>query len=292
MSSIRFIRTFVAVARGGSFSAASERVSLTPTAVSLQMRALENDMGQVLFDRTGKIVSLNERGHRLLPQAEALLRMYDNLCKNDNGREEVVGSISVGAVATSMTLLARTVLNLRTTHPKLRTHLEISYSGDLSMRVKERELDAALAVKNSHRIPAGTIWTPLYTEPLVFVANRRAARGRHIYELMRDRLFLRPARSTHTGALIERFMRRQRLPVHEFLELNSMRALIELAQQDVGVTIVPMQRGALWEHDPALLVERFDDPKAQRSVGLFENEGRSHLTRVVRRSLMEQLAAQ
>ncbi|SPU51405.1 LysR family transcriptional regulator [Bordetella trematum] len=289
MSSIRFLRSFVAVARSGSFSAASERVALTPTAVSLQMRALEDDLGCTLFDRTGKIVSLNERGHRMLPKAEALLQMYETLRNDDEGQQEVIGSISVGAVATSMSLLARAVLDLRASHPKLRIHLGINYSGDLSMRVKERELDAALAVKSAHRIPAGTSWTPLYTEPLVFVANRRSAGGRDTEALLRERLFLRPARNTHTGALIERFMRRRRLACNEFLEMNSMRTMIELVQQDVGVTIVPLQRTATWEKDRSLLIRHFDDPKAHRSIGLFENDARSHLTSVVRRRLLQEL---
>lgn len=290
MISIRFFRTFVAVARAGSFSAASERVSLTPTAVSLQMRALENDLRQELFDRTGKIVSLNERGHRLLPQVETLLRLYDELRNDDEGRQEVVGTITVGSVATAMGLLARTVLRLRSTHPKLVIQPGISYSGDLSMRVKEHELDAALSVKGPHRIPAGTMWTPLYDEPLVFVANRQAAGDQSMTDLLRDRLFLRPSRNTHTGSLIDRFMRRQGLPVREFLEMNTMRTIVELVQQDVGVSIVPLQRGAAWQQDPLLRVSHFDDPKAIRSIGLFENEARAHLTSAVRRSLIEQLA--
>src|SRR5690606_36680664 len=133
MSSIRFFRTIVAVACSDSSSAASERVATTPSADSLQMRALETYLGQELFDRTGKIVALNERGHRLLPKAEALLSQYDEMRNDDEGHHEVVGAISVGAVATSMALLARTVLALRVSHPKLRVHLANNYAGDLSM---------------------------------------------------------------------------------------------------------------------------------------------------------------
>jgi len=289
VTSIRFFRTFVTVARAGSFSAASEQVALTPMAVSLQMRALETDLGTTLFDRTGKVVSLNERGHRLLPRAEDLLRAYDAL-RNDDGQQEVAGTLTVGAVATTMGLLARTVLQLRSTYPKLVIQSGINYSGDLSIRVKEQKLDAALAIKNSHRTPAGTIWTPLYDEPLVFVANRHAARGRSMTQLLHERLFLRPARNTHTGALVDRLMRNHRLPVREFLEMNSLRTIVELVQQDVGVSIVPLLRGAAWQHDRLLRVAPIDDPRAVRHVGLFESERRTHLTSVLRRSLMAQMA--
>ncbi len=286
MSSIRFFRTFVAVARSGSFAAASERVSLTPAAVSLQMRSLEDDLGQILFDRSGKIVSLSESGHRLLSRADQLLALYDALRDGDSGNDEVIGSINVGAVGTSMAFLARAVLALRESHPKLKVHPAISFSGDLSLRVQSGELDAALAVKNAHKLPSGTQWTPLYTEPFVFIANRRAAGKADIQSLMQRRLFLRPSRSTHTGALIDAFIRRNHLKINEFLEMNSLRTMVELVQQDVGITIVPLTRAGHWEDDPRLRVIYFDDPSAHRVVGLFESEARSHLTSVLRRVLL------
>ncbi|WP_454695034.1 LysR substrate-binding domain-containing protein [Achromobacter aegrifaciens] len=285
MSSIRFFRTFVSVARSGSFAAASERVSLTPAAVSLQMRALEDDLGVTLFDRSGKIVSLSEGGHRLLPRAEQLLAVYDDL-RDGPGGDELVGSIDVGSVGTSMAFLARAVLTLRDSHPKLNVQPVISFSGDLSLRVRAGELDAALAVKNAHKLPSGTQWTPLYTEPFVFIANRQAAGKADVASLMARRLFLRPSRDTHTGALIDTFIRRSHLKFSDFLEINSLRTMVELVHQDVGVTIVPLTRAAHWEEDPRLRVTYFDDPSAQRTVGLFENEARSHLTSALRRVLL------
>ena len=77
MSTVRFLRTFVAVARHGSFAAAAERVALTQAAVSLQMRALEAELRRDLFDRSGRTVTLNAHGRALLPQAEYLLGLYD-----------------------------------------------------------------------------------------------------------------------------------------------------------------------------------------------------------------------
>lgn len=288
MSSIRFLRTFVAVARTGSFSAASQRVALTPTAVSLQMRTLETDLGYELFDRSGKIVALNARGYRLLPKIESLLEQYESLRHDDDGRQEVVGEISVGAIATSMAVLARTVLQLRVSHPKLQIHLATNYSGNLSMRVQHQELDAVLSTKSPHRVPAGVIWTPLYIEPFVFVASRNAVKGKSIRGLLRERLFLRVARTIHTGALIDGFMRRQRMEVNDFLEMNTLRTITELVRQDVGVTIVPLQRDAVWKDDPRLFVHEFDELGAHRRIGLFESERRSHLTSIVRNSLLEE----
>jgi len=54
MSNIRFLRTFIAVARYGSFAAAAEKVALTQAAVSMQMQSLEDDLKRPLFDRVGR----------------------------------------------------------------------------------------------------------------------------------------------------------------------------------------------------------------------------------------------
>ena len=53
MSSIRILKTFVAVATEGSFAAATQQVALTQAAIGLQMRALEDELKRPLFDRHG-----------------------------------------------------------------------------------------------------------------------------------------------------------------------------------------------------------------------------------------------
>ena len=77
MSTIRFLRTFLAVAHHGSFSEAAEQVALTQAAVSFQMRSLETELGRELFDRSGRLAILNAAGRELLPEARQLLDMYD-----------------------------------------------------------------------------------------------------------------------------------------------------------------------------------------------------------------------
>lgn len=79
MSSIRFLRTFLAVAQHGTFSEAAEQVALTQAAVSFQMRALEAELGRELFDRGGRLAILNAAGRELVPEIKRLLDLYDHL---------------------------------------------------------------------------------------------------------------------------------------------------------------------------------------------------------------------
>ena len=76
---IRELKTFIAVAREGTFAAAGQRIGLTQAAVSAQMQRLEAELGFDLFDRTGRAAHLNKRGQQLLLQAQELLHMYSTL---------------------------------------------------------------------------------------------------------------------------------------------------------------------------------------------------------------------
>src|SRR5260370_10601490 len=67
--SIRYLRTFLAIAESGSFAAASRSVRRTQSAVTVQMKALEDECGLVLFDRARRPPVLSPGGRAFLPRA-------------------------------------------------------------------------------------------------------------------------------------------------------------------------------------------------------------------------------
>src|SRR5450830_196716 len=105
MSTIRFLRTFVAAAHGGSFAAAADQVALTQAAVGQQMRALEAELKRTLFDKTGRIMVLSPAGHLLLPRAESLLAQYDAMRREVQDQQQIAGSLKLGSLITAMGLL-------------------------------------------------------------------------------------------------------------------------------------------------------------------------------------------
>lgn len=286
MSNIRFFRTFLEVTRQGSFSAASEHVSLTPTAVGLQIQALENYLGYPVFDRAGKNISLNERGHRLVPLVTRLIEICEEMKKGESDAEGLTGSLKVASIATSMGLVVKSVLRMRALHPKLSIQPGISYSGDLPARVSDGDLDAAISVKIGHKPPAGVIWTPLYCEPLVFVSNKCLAGTDSIAQILKKHLFLRVSPDSATGVLIDRYMRKKKLKPTMFLEMNAMRTIVDMVREKLGVTILPNYLGADWNDDPQLQIIRLTGGDACRYIGVFENEKRTHLTSALRQQLL------
>lgn len=287
MATIRALRTFVCVTQCGSFAAAAEKVGLTPAGVSQQMRLLEDSLGHQLFDRIGKKLSLNERGLRFLPRAQQLIDQFDELISSSDDEADPVGTIYAEAIASCMSLLVKATLSARKRFPRFTIKPAVGYSSDLSARVEAGESDAAVAVRSQRPIAIGTLWTTLYFEPFVFIANRESTEGLSMERLMRERLFLRPSLTTHTGAQIDRFVKDKKLVFGESLEMQLSRTLVELVEQDAGVTIVPLGRYSSWQENSRLRIEYFDFPDSRREIGFMESERKRQLTSHLRHLLIE-----
>ncbi|WP_233238061.1 LysR family transcriptional regulator [Bordetella sp. LUAb4] len=276
MSTVRFLRTFVAVSRYGSFSEAAERVALTQAAVSFQMRALEEELGRELFDRSGRLAILNAAGRDLLPEIKQFLDLYERIrSPRRPGPGELAGSVAVGAIVSCMGLLSKAVSTLKREHDGLDVRLFSGKSSELAGKVESGELDAALVVESGRRV-ASTRWTPLYEEPLVVIAPAKAT-GDTLHELLEGNPFLRFDRTQRTGLQIDRVLRRLNVHVHEFLELNAIETVVELVRQEVGVTLLPLLKAAQWATAPDLRVLPLpeDIGGVVRSIGLIDRREHS-----------------
>ena len=270
MSTLRFLRTFLAVAHHGTFSEAAEQVALTQAAVSFQMRALENELGRELFDRSGRLALLSAAGRELVPEATRLLEFYDRMRLPPGAPDTLAGSVSVGAIVSCMGTLSKVVSAMKREYSALEIRVFSGKSGELAGKVEAGELDAALLVEAS-RPTAHTRWTELYEEPLVVLAPASAP-GKSAREVLTQSPFLRFDRTQRTGRQIERVLRRLGVTIDEFLELNAIETLVELVRQEVGVTLLPLLNSANWQHAPDLRVLPLPRNLGSivRSVGMLE----------------------
>lgn len=251
MSTIRFLRTFVAAARGGSFAAAADQVALTQAAVGQQMRALEAELKKTLFDKTGRTMTLSPAGHLLLPRAEALLAHYEAMRQDLQDQRQIAGTIKLGSLISAMGLLSSTLATLKSLHPNLEVELRVREQSRLAEDVMSGELDAAVVVERPWPDKPGLLWTPCYEETLTVIANSSiAALDTPIAGLFANHPFIRFDRRTPTGARIDRILRRLQLVPREFLELNSLLSIVELVRKNVGFTMAPLLNNFDWESDP------------------------------------------
>jgi DNA-binding transcriptional LysR family regulator len=290
MSEIRTLRTFLAVERYGSLAAAANRMALTQAAVGQQMRALEEECRRPLFDRSRRIIQLNEAGRALVPHARRVVADYDSLLLGTDLHQGLAGSITIGATFSAIGFLSNNVLALKTRFPDLSVRLILGSSFELVRQVRSSEIDAALIVDVLGDTPAAEAWTPLYEEPLVLLASTQiAASDSDTVDLLNSQPFIRFDRRSLTGANVERALRRMHVKPNEILEVNSIAVIIELVRQNVGISVVPKLKHIGWSHDSLLETLVLPNTKWQRVIGMIEGERQPHITSVVLAQLLRSL---
>ncbi|TAL84088.1 MAG: LysR family transcriptional regulator [Candidimonas sp.] len=289
MSLLRFMRTFVAVAHHGSFSDAADHVGLTQAAVSLQMRALEDEFGRTLFDRSGRLAALNAAGQELLPEIEQLLEQYERMRRPKPAPGEFVGSLTVGAIVSCMSLLAIVVSRLKSEHRRLEIRLVSGKSSELSHKVDNGDIDAALVVGTGKKV-AGTRWRMLYQEPLR-VITPMSVQGDDPKDILKTNPFLRFDRFQHTGAQIDRVLKKMGVAPDDFLELNAIEQVLDLVRHGVGVTILPLLHTVKWTdiNDLRTLPLPEELGPITRDIGMLER--RDHRQQDVAKAIFSRYSA-
>ncbi len=285
MRSLKSLRVFLAVARHGSFSAASEHVSLTAAAVGLQMKALEQELGFAVFDRNGKSVALNHRGHQFARKAQAILELFEQ-ARYDQDTREVSGSMRIASISSSMPALVRAIISMRERYPKLVVEPGISYSGNLKQRVLDGAVDGALTVRSPHESMDDVIWTALYKEPFAFIYSRRHHPGGDLGEILDRSIFFQSAIKSNTGILIDEIMRRHGIRARQAIQIDAVRSIIDLVRDGLGVTILPLPRGFETAAYKDLEFRKFEGPHSFRTIGFVENRNSSFLTSILRSQLL------
>lgn len=275
MASIRTLQSFLAAARLGSFAAAGQEVGLTAAAVGLQIRALEDELGVALFDRSARAVVLNSEGRRRVPAVKDLTERWQQLHARPEGGE-FGGTVVMGALVSAlMGAFGDALWTLKRRHPSLEVTLFAGQSADFMTRVERGELDAAVVTQPPARLPASLLWTPLYSEPMVLIVPSRP----HFdlpatpLQMLAQCPFMRFDRRTWTGHLVDEALARCRATVVEGMELNSVEAIVELVRQGFGISIVPRLANLHWGRDKALRVVPLPRATVQRHVGLLERRG-------------------
>ena len=277
MSSIRTLKSFLVVARLGSFSAAEKKIGLNAAAVGQQVRALEDELHKVLFDRSGRTIVLNTAGRGVVAQVKELVTRYEALAAEERG-EALSGTVVMGALVTAlMGTFADNLWALTRTYPELEVSLFAGQSAAFADKVDRGELDAAVVTQPPLRLPSNRVWTALYTEPMVLIVPTKppVVLPRDGPTMLAQCPFLRFDRETWTGHLVDEALTQCGDIADTRLELNSLEAIVALVRQGFGVSIVPQLAKLHWSCDRALRIVPLPGVDLSRSVVLLERRQHS-----------------
>lgn len=161
------LRTFIAIAETGSFTAAAKRVHRTQSAVSMQVKRLEEGLGRSLFEREGRSISLTPHGEILLDHARRIIRAHQEALAAFDA-QAVQGHVRVGSPDDyASTFLPGILARFAQTHPHVHVEVICEASTTLLGRLADGEVDLALVTQGNGE--TGGIL--VHREPLVWVTS-------------------------------------------------------------------------------------------------------------------------
>lgn len=279
------LRSLIAIADEGSFSAAGTLAGRSHSAISLHIKALEDALGTQLLDRSTRPVSLTSDGLALVDQARRLEQVMDDI-RMIGQSDRIVGQLRVGFVPSALSHLAPPALSaLQIRQPQITVQIRSGLSGDLAHAVTSGDLDAAI-VTGPDLALEGLVEDRITSEPLAVIAPGRIPAGSD-RDLLTSHPFIWFSRKTWAGQQIERRLLDRRIRIRETMEVDSLEAIEALVRNGLGVSIVPDR----WhgQHPKGLQVVPFGDPPSERTLVLLRKDGsaKARLIRILTETLME-----
>lgn len=169
---VDLLRTFIAVNDHGGFTRAAEVVHLTQSAVSMQIRRLEELVGKELFSREGRLIKITPEGETLLRYARQILKLQEEAVSVIK-QPEVKGVVRLGTPDDYVSFLPAVFNRFSKVHPKVRVEIICGQSVVLHELIRKEELDLALVTANcGNPVTVGTV---VRMEPLIWIASASRA---------------------------------------------------------------------------------------------------------------------
>lgn len=239
---IRQLKTFWTLASTRSFSRTAESLNYVPSTVTMQIKALEEELGVKLLDRLGKTVVLTDAGHQLLPYANKILNDIEEAKQVSSQSGEVTGTIVIGSDEVICTYRLPALLRLfRERYPHVRLLFRPLSSHNLKQSLREGKADVVFMLDE----PAESIdlhTERLQDEPFLMVvspdhplASRSAL---SIKDFHGEHILLSEKGCSYRLYFYRTLLKKGADSLTE-LEFNSAEAIKQCAMMGLGIALLP-----------------------------------------------------
>ncbi len=241
---IAALQAFIAVARDGSFSKASERLFITQPAVSKRVAALETELGVALFNRIARTVSLTEAGKQLLLKAQELVDQADELQKYaSNLNDDISGNLSVSiAHHIGLYRMQPILREYNERYPKVSLDIRFQDSDQAIEAVEQGDIEFAVITLPSV-IPENLKEEVIWRDELRFVVAKEhplaTKASTHLDDLAQYCCVL-TSRETETHKIVQRLFDAGDLTMQVQMQTNSLETLKMLAGAGIGWSVLPV----------------------------------------------------
>jgi len=266
----------LAVAEHKNFTKAAQKVFVTQPTLSMQIQKLEEELEVTIFDRTKKPIQLTEVGQKIVQQARNIVNESDRIQDIVDQQKGFIGGIfRLGVIPTIMpTLLPMFIANFIKKYPKVKLKIEELHTEAILEKLKEGHLDAAIAATPLEM--EGIKENVLYYEPFVpYIPNQSSEKSSEKIDVddldINDMLLLEDGHCFKDGIINLCKSSRDYEGDQLQLESGSFETLIKLANEGMGMTLLPYLHTLDLKDSEKKNLRMFRDPVPAREVSLIYN---------------------
>jgi DNA-binding transcriptional LysR family regulator len=239
---VRQLEMFRAVAEAGSFTAAAQRLHVSQSAISRQLKLLEEELGTLLLLRNGRGVTITPEGHILLTTANRIWRdMQEVVAQIADTQTLQRGVIGLGGGMTvCLHILPKLLKKFRTLYKNIDLRITTGTAGDLLQRLRAHEVDLLLLTLPIVG-PDLEVVPVLKEEMIVVMAKNHALAKSPAVEartLARHPLILFEPGS-NTRKVVDDFFLEQKLVANVVMETENVEIIKAMVANGIGASILP-----------------------------------------------------
>jgi len=270
---IHQLRYFVAVADERNFSRAAAKMRVAQPSLSQQIRKLEAEIGQPLFDRLPRSVVLTEAGSCLLDYARQILASIGDARRCvDELKGKVAGDVAVGAIPTiAPYVLPELVVTFQNHYPDVTLHIVEDATERIVRRIETGELDVALA-STCQKSPTLRI-EHLGNEPLLALVPEGHPLAKQTvitFDDLKSQRFLLLHEMHCLSQQVHHLLESRRLHPEVALAGSQLSTIANMVAAGIGVSIVP-QMMVKHHATPGCVSLPFAPPVPERELNVLYN---------------------
>jgi len=272
---LKQLRAFCAAASSGSISRAAEHLGLSQPSVSLQIQALERNLGAILFERRGPKILLTPQGEEFQQMTQPLIDNINSLAENFSARcgELDRGEINIAAgESTILYILPEPVKNFATSFPKVRLKLHNVTGRDGLEMLRNNTAD--FAVGSMIEVPDDIHYQPIYTfDPVLITPPGHPLAEKEQIQLADISPFglILPPHHLSTWHMVDLVFRQANLPYRVTLEAGGWEVIKKYVANGLGISIVT---SICLTGDAGLTQKTLRQFFPQRSYGVVKRRGK------------------
>ncbi len=282
----------LAVAEHKNFTLAAEKCFVTQPTLSMQIQKIEEELKILIFDRSKKPIQLTDIGQKIVNQAKNIV-IEANRIKEivEHQKGFIGGEFRLGIIPTIMpTLLPMFLNNFIKKYPKVQLIIEELNTDEIIVRLKNGSLDAAIAATPLEDENIKEI--VLYFEPFVaYIPENHTINMKSEIEIsdlnIEEILLLQDGHCFRDG-ILNLCKTVGKTEVNHFqIQSGSFETLIKLADEGLGITLLPYLHTLDLKEKDKLKLKHFKEPKPAREVSLIypKSELKIHLINALRNTI-------